>query len=132
MEKNIVVKIVDFFLKLNIKIVSIYDIVHQMVTSKKKTYSYLINKELFLDKNITIVHRAVHGMIETIIIKEYNAIEENFEIRKKFKEMFSATNSSPISKFKKKYPDLYRTLLSKEVQECKKLFKQNIFLFITS
>ena len=40
--------------------------------------------------------------------------------------MFKTANSSPIYQLKKYYPDIYSVLLSKEIHECKKIFKQNI------
>jgi len=66
------------------------------VFQKKTVYKYFSSKESLIAESTIIVHKAVHESIESIVTKNYNAIEENFEIRKMFKEMFKTANSSPI------------------------------------
>ena len=58
--------------------------------------------------------------------QNYNAIQENFEIRKMFKEMFNAGDTSPMYQLKKHYPEIYNKLVDREVNECNTVFKQNI------
>jgi hypothetical protein len=56
----------------------------------------------------------------------YNAIEENFKIKKMFSEMFkSSADTSPIS-IKKHYPEIYAKVMLKEINRCSMWFKQNI------
>lgn len=126
MKNKIISKATDLFLKLGFKSVSMDNIACEMAISKKTIYKYFKTKELLIEESTITVHKAVHESIETIVAKNYNAIEENFEIRKMFKEMYKVANSSPIYQLKKHYPDIYCALLSKEVHECKKLFQQNI------
>lgn len=126
MKEKIIAKATYLFLKLGFKSVSMNDIASEMSISKKTIYKYFSSKELLIAESTVSIHKAVHDSIETIIAKNHNAIEENFEIRKMFKEMFKAANSSPIYQLRKHYPDIYSALLSKEIHECKELFKQNI------
>ena len=58
--------------------------------------------------------------------QNYNAIQENFEIRKMFKEMFNAGDTSPMYQLNKHYPEIYNKLVDREVNECNTVFKQNI------
>jgi hypothetical protein len=68
----------------------------------------------------------VHETIDTIVAKNHNAIEENFEIRKMFKEMFKASDKSPLYQLKKHYPEIYAQVMGREINECNFIFKQNI------
>lgn len=68
-----------------------------------------------IEESTAIVHKAVHESIDTIVVKNHNAIEENFEIRKMFKNMFIAIDSSPIYQLKKQYPEIYNALLNKPI-----------------
>jgi hypothetical protein len=60
------------------------------------------------------------------VSKNYNAIEENFEIRKMFKEMFQTIDTSPFYQLKKHYPEIYAKMIANEIEECNAVFTQNI------
>ncbi len=61
-----------------------------------------------------------------LYLKNFNAIEENFEIRRMFKEMFKSVESSPIYQLKKHYPEIYEKVLSMQVSICEECFRDNI------
>jgi AcrR family transcriptional regulator len=125
--KNIIrSKAIDLFLKFGFKSVTMEDIAYEMCISKKTIYKYFCSKKILIEEGTATVHKAVRESIDTIVAKNHNAIEENFEIRKIFKKMFIAIDSSPIYQLKKEYPEIYNALISREVHECKILFKQNI------
>ncbi|WP_281238200.1 TetR/AcrR family transcriptional regulator [Flavobacterium praedii] len=126
MKEKIISKASDLFLKLGFKSVTMDDIACEMCISKKTIYKYFCNKEVLIEESTEMVHKEVHGIIDTIVAKNYNAIEENFEIRKMFKEMFQATDTSPLYQLKKHYPDIYQKVMSREIEECNLCFKQNI------
>ncbi|RVT79655.1 TetR/AcrR family transcriptional regulator [Flavobacterium sufflavum] len=126
MRDKIISKAIDLFLKLGFKSVSMNDIAYEMQISKKTIYKYFDSKELLISESTKSIHNAVHENIKKIISKNCNAIEENFEIIKMFKEMFKMANSSPVYQLKKHYPNIFNALLSIEVYECKKVFEQNI------
>jgi hypothetical protein len=60
------------------------------------------------------------------VAKNHNAIEENFEIRKMFKEMFKSGGTSPAYQLKKHYPEIYDNVMAREINECNTVFRQNI------
>ncbi|WP_264565778.1 TetR/AcrR family transcriptional regulator [Flavobacterium sp. N3904] len=126
MKDKIISKASDLFLKLGFKSVTMDDIAGEMCISKKTIYKYFCNKEVLIEESTEMVHKEVHGIIDTIVAKNYNAIEENFEIRKMFKEMFQATDTSPLYQLKKHYPEIYQKVMSREIDECNLCFKQNI------
>jgi len=126
MKDKIVSKATDLFLKLGFKSVTMDDIAGEMCISKKTIYKYFCNKEVLIEESTEMVHKTVHEVINNIVAKDYNAIEENFEIRTKFKEMFQATDTSPLYQLKKHYPEIYHKVMNRELDECSMCFKQNI------
>ena len=126
MKEKIISKASDMFLKQGFKSITMDDIAGEMCISKKTIYKYFCNKELLIEESTAAIHKEVHQIIDSIIAKNYNAIEENFEIRKMFKEMFKSTDSSPIYQLKKHYPEIYEKVISRETNECNTTFEQNI------
>jgi AcrR family transcriptional regulator len=126
MKDKIVSKASDLFLKLGFKSVTMDDIACEMCISKKTIYKYFCNKEVLIEESTEMIHKTVHEVINTISAKEYNAIEENFEIRKSFKEMFQIADTSPLYQLKKHYPEIYQKVMSRELDECTMCFRQNI------
>jgi TetR/AcrR family transcriptional regulator, biofilm operon repressor len=102
------------------------DIACEMCISKKTIYKYFCNKEVLIEESTEVIHKEVHDSIDTIVKQNFNAIQENFEIRKMFKEMFNAADTSPMYQLKKHYPEIYNKLVNREVNECNIVFKQNI------
>ena len=126
MKEKIIAKATDLFLKLGFKSVTMDDIAGEMCISKKTIYKYFCNKEILIEESTSMVHKEVHEIIDSIVAKNHNAIEENFEIRKMFKEMFKAGDTSPVYQLKKHYPEIYDVVMTREINECNVVFKQNI------
>lgn len=126
MKEKIIKKATDMFLKLGFKSVTMDDIAGEMCISKKTIYKYFCNKEVLIEEGTTAIHNEVHQIIDEIVAKNYNAIEENFEIRKMFKEMFKSVNDSPIYQLKKHYPEIYTKMMANKLDDCNIMFRQNI------
>lgn len=126
MKEKIINKAKDMFLRLGFKSITMDDIAGEMCISKKTIYKYFANKELLIHESTQVLHKEVHEIITEIISRDYNAIEENFQIRKMFTDMFKSTDTSPIYQLKKHYPEVYEKALEYQVQECESCFKQNI------
>ena len=118
MKDKIISKATEMFLKLGFKSVTMDDIACEMCISKKTIYKYFCNKELLIAEGTDVVHNKIHTVIDTIISKNFNAIEENFEIRKMFREMFKSTDTSPVYQLKKHYPEIYEKLIAAEIKPC--------------
>ncbi|WP_417942905.1 TetR/AcrR family transcriptional regulator [Flavobacterium sp. RS13.1] len=126
MKEKIISKASELFLKLGFKSITMDDIASEMCISKKTIYKYFCNKEVLIEQSIEVLHKEVHQSIDEIVRKDYNAIEENFEIRKMFKEMFNTGETSPMYQLKKHYSETYNKLVNREINECNTFFKQNI------
>lgn len=126
MKEKIISKAGEMFLKLGFKSITMDDIAGEMCISKKTIYKYFCNKEILIEESVHLIHKKVHELIDDAISKNYNAIEENFEIRRMFGEMFKSSDTSPIFQLKKHYPEIYRNALKFQIEECEFCFRQNI------
>ena len=126
MKDKIIKKATDMFLKLGFKSVTMDDIACEMCISKKTIYKYFQNKEMLIEEGTEIIHQKIHTIIDEIVEKNYNAIEENFEIRKMFKEMFQSIDDSPVYQLKKHYPEIHSKMIANELEDCNTMFRQNI------
>ncbi|TRX36364.1 TetR/AcrR family transcriptional regulator [Flavobacterium restrictum] len=126
MKDKIIAKASELFLKLGFKSVTMDDIAGEMCISKKTIYKYFCNKEVLVEESTTLVHKEVHAIIDQIVARNYNAIEENFAIRKMFKEMFNSSDTSPIYQLKKHYREIFENVMKREINECNTCFRQNI------
>lgn len=126
MKDKIIAKATDMFLKLGFKSVTMDDIAAEMCISKKTIYKVFSNKESLIRESTFVIHEKIHLVIDEIVAKNYNAIEENFEIRQLFKEMFQSYDNSPVYQLKKHYPDIYNQLMASEIEDCNEMFEKNI------
>ena len=126
MKDKIINKAKEMFLRLGFKSITMDDIACEMCISKKTIYKYFSNKDILIEESIQMVHKEIHETIDKIVSKNFNAIEENFEIKRMFREMFKSAESSPIYQLKKHYPEIYDKVLSMQISVCEDCFRQNI------
>ncbi len=126
MKEKIINKAKEMFLRLGFKSITMDDIACEMCISKKTIYKYFSNKDVLIEQSVEMVHKEVHETIDQIVAKNFNAIEENFEIKRMFRELFKSAESSPIYQLKKHYPEVYAKALSSQIEVCEKCFRDNI------
>ena len=126
MREKIMSKASDLFMKLGFKSVTMDDIAGEMGISKKTIYKFFSNKEILIEEITGLIHSEIHEIINQIVAQDYNAIEENYQIRKMFKEMFKSADTSPVYQLKKHYPSIFEKVMAKEMKQRNTLFKNNI------
>lgn len=126
MKDKIIKKATDMFLKLGFKSVTMDDIACEMCISKKTIYKYFQNKEVLIEEGTEFIHQKIHTLMDEVVAKNYNAIEENFEMREMFKVMFQSFDHSPAYQLKKHYPEIYDKMMANEIQDCNEMFSRNI------
>jgi AcrR family transcriptional regulator len=126
MKEKIISKASEMFLKLGFKSITMDDIAGEMCISKKTIYKFFCNKEILIEESVHLIHTKIHELINDAISKNYNAIEENFEIRRMFGEMFKSSDTSPIYQLKKHYPEIFTNALKFQIEECEFCFRQNM------
>lgn len=126
MKTKIIEKATELFLKLGFKSITMDEIANEMAISKKTIYKFFCNKEVLIEETVEKVHNDIHHTMSEIFQQNHNAIEENFEIRRTFKELFKSSETSPVYQLKKHYPEIYDKVYSRQVDECKIWFRTNI------
>lgn len=126
MKEKIMSKAKEMFLKLGFKSVTMDDIAGEMCISKKTIYKYFCNKEILVEETTERIHNDVNEKITAIAEKDFNAIEENFEIQKMFKEMFKSYDTSPVYQLKKHYPMIFLKIHEKSIEFCNDNFRKNL------
>lgn len=126
MKERIISTASEMFVKLGFKSITMDDIAGEMCISKKTIYKYFCNKEILIEESTASIHKQIHDIIDNIVNKKHNAIHENFEIRKMFKEMFQSSDNSPIYQLKKHYPEIYDKVMLREINEFNVILKNNI------
>lgn len=126
MKEKIINKAKEMFLRLAFKSITMDDIASEIGISKKTIYKYFSNKDILIENTIELAFSEVQEIIIKIENLNLNAIEENFEIKRMFREMFKSAESSPIYQLKKHYPEIYNKVLTQQVSICEDCFRQNI------
>lgn len=126
MKDKIINKAKEMFLRLGFKSITMDDIACEICISKKTIYKYFSNKDILIEESIQAVHKEIRATLNKIAEENFNAIEENFEVKRMFREMFKSAESSPIYQLKKHYPEIYDKVLSMQVSVCEDCFRQNI------
>jgi AcrR family transcriptional regulator len=126
MREKIINRAKEMFLKLGFKSITMDDIACDMCISKKTIYKYFSNKELLIEESTQLVHIEVRETIDKIVAKNFNAIEENFQIRRMFKEMFKYSETSPVYQLKRHYPEVYQKVVGYQIEICEGCFRDNI------
>ena len=126
MKDKIIEKAGELFLNLGFKSVTMDDIANELGISKKTLYKYFSNKNSLVEETTIAMHDSCFSIIEMITDQGYNAIKENFEIKKIFKEMFQNASSSPIYQLKKYYPKIHEKTMKKELILFSECLRKNL------
>jgi hypothetical protein len=126
MKEKIIKKAGELFLKLGFKSVTMDDIASELGISKKTLYKFFNNKHALVEETTSTLHDSCLSIIEVITSHGFNAIKENFEIKKVFKEMFQNASSSPIYQLKKYYPKIHEKTMQKEMVLFSECLKKNM------
>jgi AcrR family transcriptional regulator len=114
MEEELVVKSAEMFLQYGFKTVTMDDIAQEMGISKKTIYKHFPNKESLVEASTLEVQKQLDILIRHTMDLGLNAIEENFAIKKIFKNMFKRAKTSPMYQLKKYYPKTWTKLMENE------------------
>ena len=114
MKETILKKAGELFLKLGFKSVTMDDIANELGMSKKTIYKYFKNKVELVDKATEYTHSFMYAEILKVYDLGYNAIEENYESNKIFKDFMRNSGDSPLYQLKKYYPETYKKIIAQE------------------
>jgi len=126
MKETILKKAGESFLKYGFKSVTMDDIANDLGISKKTIYKHFKNKVELVDSTISYLHESMHNTVMCVCDKGFNAIQENFEIKKIFSEVFKNSDNSPMYQLQKYYPETYTKIMKDEFSMFKDCILKNI------
>ena len=126
MKEIILNKAADLFLHYGFKSITMDDIANELAISKKTIYIFFTHKSDLVVVSTVLVHEKVNLMISVIIMKNFNAIEENFVIKSVFKDMFKNVKTSPMFQLKKYYPSTYAKLMEQQLCTFSECVRENM------
>lgn len=126
MKETILKNAARIFLKYGFKSTTMDDVAQKLAISKKTIYKYFKNKEELVDESVTYFHETVYEQVSCICEQNHNAIEENFEIKKMFRDLLKNSNESPMFQLQKYYPKTFNKVMKNEFSMFKDCISQNI------
>lgn len=126
MKEKIINKAKEMFLRLGFKSITMDDIASEIGISKKTIYKYFSNKDILIENTIELAFSEVQEIIIKIENLNLNAIEENFEMKRMFREMFKGSDTSPLYQLKKHYLEIYEKVLTVQSEILIVCFRKNI------
>ncbi len=126
MKETILKKAGESFQKFGFKSVTMDDIANELGISKKTIYKFFKTKLELVDSTVTYIHDSIYNSITCTCNMGYNAIQENFEIKKLFKDLFKNSDDSPMYQLQKYYPTVYNKIMLKEYDMFKDCLFRNI------
>ena len=126
MKEQILKKAGEVFLKFGFKSVTMDDIARELAISKKTIYKFFKNKVDLVEETISHLHKRMHEGVLCICDKGHNAIEENFEVKKMFRDFFQNSDDSPMYQLQKYYPKTFDNIMKEEFKMFKECISNNL------
>jgi len=126
MKETILKKTGERFLKFGFKSVTMDDIANQLAISKKTIYKYFKNKHDLVEQTVTHIHEDCINAIDGVCNCDFNAIHENFEVNKVFRDLLKNIDDSPMYQLKKYYPKIYDKVMKNQFLVFQDCISQNI------
>ena len=114
MEHKIIEKATEMYLTLGFKSVTMDDIASMMGISKKTIYQHFENKNQLIEAVTMHLFENIACGIDEILKQEQNPIEELFTIKDFVIKHLKDERTSPIYQLQKYYPQIHKTLMSKQ------------------
>lgn len=114
MENKIIEKAAEMYLTLGFKSVTMDDIASEMGISKKTIYHHFENKNDLVEAVTLYLFETISCGIDEIMTLDKNPIEELFVIKDFVMKNLKNESVSPIYQLQKYYPQIHKTLMSRQ------------------
>jgi AcrR family transcriptional regulator len=126
MRKKIISKACELFIRLGFNSVTMDDLAGELCISKKTLYKFFSNKEVLVQEATYILEKQFYDKINQVMSLDYNSVEEHFEIRRLFQGLVKTVGALPLYQLKKKYPDIYKYVISSEHKMFNLFMRRNL------
>ncbi|WP_264520257.1 TetR/AcrR family transcriptional regulator [Flavobacterium sp. N1994] len=135
MDNKIIERATEMYLTLGFKSVTMDDIASRMGISKKTIYQHFENKNDLVEAVTMHLFETISCGIDEIITLNQNPIEELFSIKDFVMQNLKNESTSPIYQLQKYYPQIHKTLMSRQfdkmgdcvIDNLKKGIEQGLF-----
>lgn len=117
MENKIIEKATEMYLTLGFKSVTMDDIASEMGISKKTIYHHFENKNDLVEAVTLYLFETISCGIDEIMTLDKNPIEELFVIKDFVMKNLKNESTSPIYQLQKYYPQIHKTLMSRQFEK---------------
>lgn len=117
MENKIIEKATEMYLTLGFKSVTMDDIASEMGISKKTIYHHFENKNDLVKAVTLSLFETISCGIDEIMTLDKNPIEELFIIKDFVMKNLKNESTSPIYQLQKYYPQIHKTLMSRQFEK---------------
>lgn len=117
MESKIIEKATEMYLTLGFKSVTMDDIASEMGISKKTIYHHFENKNDLVEAVTLYLFETISCGIDEIMTLDKNPIEELFIIKDFVMRHLKNESTSPIHQLQKYYPQIHKTLMSRQFEK---------------
>ncbi len=124
--KNIIETSAKLYYKFGIKSVTMDDVAHECMISKKTLYNYVKDKTDLLKQVLEYEYLKHAKIFGEIALKNLNAVEEVVEIHKILIKMLKTHNSAVEHDLIKYYPVVQRELLNRKARNVFEMMKINL------
>lgn len=117
MDNKIIEKATEMYLTLGFKSVTMDDIASEMGISKKTIYHHFENKNDLVEAVTLSLFETISSGIDEIMTLGKNPIEELFFIKDFVMKNLKNESTSPIYQLQKYYPQIHKTLMSRQFEK---------------
>ena len=116
----------NLFKNYGIRSVTMDDVAHELGISKKTLYKHVNDKTELVGKVVFEVIKTESEKFKKLAHPEINAIEELFQVNKQLRKMMKNLNASFEYDLKKYYPDLYKQIRKRKLENMYNSVKKNL------
>ncbi|MFC4689945.1 TetR/AcrR family transcriptional regulator [Aquimarina sp. M1] len=126
MRDKIIEKSTEMFLIRGSKGLTMDTIAYEMGISKKTIYKYFNTKRELVEAGSEYLFHKITDGIDKIIELNENPIKEMFLIRDFVFYVLKSENTSPYHQFKKYFPEIYQSLMTRQFAEMDRCITKNL------
>jgi AcrR family transcriptional regulator len=130
--KQIIDTAIEMFLEEGFKTVTMDDIAQKMAISKKTIYAHFNTKTKLIEASVRQLIEEILEGIQLLKDKNYNPIEEIFQMKKYTMEILKNEQSAPQFQLKKYYPKIYLQTRKQQFEIMQQFVTRNLESGITS
>lgn len=126
MRERIIDAVCELSIELGIKSITMDDIAHKAGISKKTLYKHFKDKTDLIRSGVMYISAKLNNEVGDIIKNGDNPIKVLYQVNNFFSRQLILKTNSPQKQLQKYYPNIYKELLEKQIEEVGNSILQNL------